>query len=110
MMPTHRQHDQQRGQGAGCLGKERIAETDQSVGPGLEQQPGQDHAAGGRCIGVGVGKPGMQRNDREFDRKGQQKGGIQPESGCRGELGSGQCGSDRSCSCRSEPRESGRCR
>ena len=51
----------------GGLGEKGIGEPDQTIGAGLQQEAGENDAAGGRRVGVRVGKPGVQREERELD-------------------------------------------
>ena len=67
------EHDQQ-----GCIAGEGLGEewhdqAQQAVGTHLEQDPGQDDGAGRRCLDMGVGQPGVERKQRDLDRKGQGK-------------------------------------
>ncbi len=65
----HQGHEGQRG-----VGKERQAEAGEAVGPHLQQDAGQDHAAGGGCFHVGVGQPGVEGEQRHLDGKAQGEG------------------------------------
>ena len=57
--------DEQRGSAE----EERHGEPEEAVGPHLEQDARQDHAAGGRRLDVGVGQPGVEREERHLDRE-----------------------------------------
>ena len=56
------------------LGKERDREADEAVDAELEEHPGQDDAAGGGGLGVGIGKPGVYREEGDLDGEAQGEG------------------------------------
>ncbi len=60
------------------LRKKEETEADQTVGTHLEHDAGQDHRTGGGCLSVGVGQPGVHREQRHLDGKRQSKGEEQP--------------------------------
>ncbi len=64
-------------------GKSGKGEAEKTVKSGLQEQAGQIQAAGRGGLGVGVGQPGMQGHDGNFDGKRQHKGRI--EQNFRGE-------------------------
>ena len=64
------QGEQGRGQVDGAPGKHEEAEAQQPVGAELEEDAGQDHRPGGRRLGVGVGQPAVERDQRDLDREG----------------------------------------
>ena len=57
------------------VGEERHAEAQQAVAAELEQHAGEDHRAGGRCLDVRVGQPGVEREHRHLDREGEEEAG-----------------------------------
>ena len=61
-----------------CLRKERKREAQQAIRAHLEQHAGKDHRPGGRCLDVGVRQPGMEREERHLDGKGDGKGQEEP--------------------------------
>ncbi len=46
------------------VGEERQGEAQEAVGPHLQQDRGQEDRAGGRRLDVGVGQPGVEREER----------------------------------------------
>ena len=60
-------------------------ETEQPVGPCLEQQAGKDDAARGRGLGVRVRQPGVERHGGELHQKGGEEPELQKERGRRGD-------------------------
>ena len=60
----HRGREPHRG-----LGEEVEAEANEPVGAELQHDAGQDHGARGGGLGVGVGQPGVQREQRHLDRE-----------------------------------------
>ena len=62
-------------------GKSGHGKAEQGIDPGLQEQPGQVHAAGGGGLGMGVGQPGVHRNQGNLNAKGQQKGAEQQDFG-----------------------------
>ncbi len=65
-------HDPGRGFVRG-VGEQRQAETHQSVGAHFQHDAGQHDGAGGGRFDVGVGQPGVQREQRDLDRKGNEE-------------------------------------
>ncbi len=61
-------------------GKNGHGKPKEAVGPHLEQDAGQDHAARGGRLNVRVGEPGVEREHRHFDREGQGEGREEPGS------------------------------
>ena len=70
----------------GGLGKERNGEPQEAVGPHLEEDAGQDHAARSRRLGMRVGQPGMDGEHGDLDREGKGKGGEEPELEADGQV------------------------
>ena len=66
-----------------ACGKRPRLNRKQPVGPELQEHPGQQDRTGGRGLDVGVGKPGVQREDRDLDREGECESGEEPSLGRR---------------------------
>jgi hypothetical protein len=58
----------------------------------IQEHPGQDHGAGRRRLDVGVGEPGVEREDRHLDRKRQTESAKEPELGGSAQIGAQQFG------------------
>ncbi len=69
----------------GGLREQVQAEAQEPVGAQLEEHTREDHGTCGGCLGVGVGKPGVQREDRHLDGEGQCEGQEQPAGGLGGD-------------------------
>ena len=54
-------------------GEERHGEAQQAVGAGLQQQAGENDAAGGRRLGMSIGQPGMERHAGSLTAKAMKK-------------------------------------
>jgi hypothetical protein len=54
----------------GRVGEERERQAQKTVAAGLQQQPGQHHAAARGRLGVSVREPGVQRDYRQLDGEG----------------------------------------
>ena len=52
---------------------ERQHQAQETIRAQLEQHARQDHRAGGRRFGVRIRQPGVERPDRNLDRKGDDK-------------------------------------
>ena len=78
-----------RGEFRGCAGKEGDGKPQEAVPAGFQEQAGEDDAP--RCGGLGVriGKPGVERDGRELDKKGREKA-QQKENGRPGVQGRSQ--------------------
>ena len=78
----HRQdhHDPADGRAERHLRKQRHREPEEAVGPDLEHHGGQQHAARGRCLDVGIRQPGVERKDRHLDREGDRERREEPGS------------------------------
>jgi hypothetical protein len=66
--------DHQRRKGRAGFGEQLEVIADQAVATHLEQHRGQDHRAGGGRFDVRIRQPGVEGEDRHFDRKGDGKG------------------------------------
>ncbi len=60
------------------LGEQLDAEAQEAVGAELQHHRGQDDRAGGGRLGVGIGQPGVQREQRHLDREGDCEGDEDP--------------------------------
>ena len=60
------------------LGEQVEAEAQEAVGAELQHDAGEDHRAGRRRLGVGVGQPGVEREQRHLDREGDGEAEEQP--------------------------------
>src|SRR5712692_7661028 len=56
------------------VGEERQAEANHAVGAHFQEHAGEDDGAGGGRFHVGVGQPGVEREQRHFNGKGQEEG------------------------------------
>src|SRR5256885_4337923 len=56
------------------VGKKRQAEANHAVGAHFEQHSGEHDGAGGGCFHVGVRQPSVQREQGNFDGKGEKEG------------------------------------
>jgi len=83
--PDDGEREEERLGGARRLREERQGETEEPVGPELQEDPRQDDRARGRSLDVRVRQPGVQREDRHLDGEGEREGGEQPELLRRGE-------------------------
>ena len=81
----HAERDQQRGEVGRRLGEQVEAEAQEPVGAELQHDAGQDHRAGRRGLGVGVGQPGVHREQRHLDGERDGEGQEQPAGGRRGQ-------------------------
>ena len=70
MMPMTARVSSSGARSTAASGNRNSAEAQEAVGAELEQDAGQDHRAGGRRLGVGVGQPGVEREQRHLDREG----------------------------------------
>ena len=82
----HRQRGEDRDQVYRGIGEERQVEAKEAVGPQLQQDAGKEHQARGRCLDVGVGKPGVEREERDLDGEGEGEGDEQPYLGGTAQL------------------------
>ena len=67
------------------VGEERQAETQDAVGAELQHHARENHGAGRGRFGVRVGQPGVQREERNFDRERQEERAEQQQFGARRE-------------------------
>ena len=74
-------------QGAGGVREEVEVEADDAVGAELGQHAGQQHRALFGGLGVGVGRPGVQREERRLDREGRREGQEEQDLRRRGQVG-----------------------
>ena len=58
--------------------QQRQREAQESVGPHLQQDAGQDHRAGGGRFDVRVGQPGVEREHRDLDGESDEEGPEDP--------------------------------
>ena len=72
-----------RREGGGRLGEERDGEAQQAIGAGLQEQAGENDAAGGRRLGVGIGQPGVEWHGRQLDGEGDEEAEHDPHLRCR---------------------------
>ena len=56
--------------------KQRDHETDHAICAGFQQQSGQNHAAGGRSLGVSIRQPGVQRDGRQLHGEGDEEASM----------------------------------
>ena len=77
------QNGDERGHAMRGVRKERQAEAQHAVGAELQHHAGEDHGAGGGRFGVRVRQPCVQREERNFDGKGQEERAEEPEFGVR---------------------------
>ena len=76
--------DHQRGDAAGLVGEDAEGEAQDGVEAELA---GEDHDGGGGRFADGVGEPAVEREDRDFDREGDEEGERgEPEGGGVGEM------------------------
>ncbi len=76
--PDDGQRGHQPGELDGGLGEERQVEADEAVGAELQQHARQHHRARGGRLGVGVGQPRVEREQRHLDGEGGGEGEEQP--------------------------------
>jgi hypothetical protein len=86
----HGQGHRHRGEAGRRLREQRHHEAQHAVRPRLQQQPGQDHAAGRGRLGVGVGQPGVERHHRQLHRERDEEAQHDPQRRPRRERGSQQ--------------------
>ena len=67
----HRQHHNQRHEVVPGIGQHGAVEPDETVGPQLEQDAGQDDRSTGGRLDVGVGQPGVEREHGNLDGEGE---------------------------------------
>ena len=67
------------------LGEQVEAEAQEAVGAELQHDAGQDHRAGRGRLGVRVGQPRVQREQRHLDRERDGEGEEQPARGGAGD-------------------------
>ena len=77
----HPEGDHEGGEVDRRFGEQVEAEAQEPVGPELQHDAGQDHRARRRGLGVGVGQPGVEREQRRLDREGQGEGQEDPSAG-----------------------------
>ncbi len=63
------------------LREEADVETQQTVGTHLQKDACQQDRSGGRGFDVGVGQPGVKRDDWNLDRKGDEEAEEEPQRG-----------------------------
>src|SRR5713101_3714819 len=63
-----------RGGAVRSVGEERQAEANHAVGAHFQEHAGEDDGAGGGRFHVGVGQPGVEREERDLDGKSQEEG------------------------------------
>ncbi len=63
---------------AGLLGEQAEIEAQHAVGAHLQQHAGQQDGSGGRSFDVGVGQPGVEREQRNLHRKRQEESEEEP--------------------------------
>src|SRR5580692_2418745 len=66
---------------AGLFGKQAEVEAQQAVGAHLQQHSGQQDRAGGGRFDVRVGQPGVEREQRNFHREGEEEAEEEPLRG-----------------------------
>ena len=71
--------DQRRAEAEAGVGRQRHAQPQKAVDADLEQDAGQQHAAGGRRLDVGQRQPGVQREQRHLDGEADHHGDEHPE-------------------------------
>ncbi len=76
--PDHRQDRHERGEVLRRLREQPQVVADQPVGPHLQQDTGQQDRPGGGRLGVGIGEPGVEREDRHLDREGHEEREEEP--------------------------------
>ena len=74
----HRQDGERRREVERGLGEERKREPHQAVAAHLQHHAGQNHRARRGRLDVRVGQPGVEREERHLDRKGQREGEEEP--------------------------------
>ena len=77
----HRQHRHERREVLRGLGEQRQVEPEQAVGADLQQDAGQQDRAGGRRLGVRVGQPRVQREQRHLHRERHEEREEEPARG-----------------------------
>ena len=85
--PDHGQGQQQGRQGPRRLGEEVEVEADDAVGAELGQDAGQEDRALLWRLGVGVGRPGVQGEERRLHREGGRERQEQQDLGRRRQVG-----------------------
>ena len=75
------QGQEQRGEVDRGLGEEREREAQEAVGAEFQEQPGQQHRPGCGRLDVGVGQPGVEREERHLDGEAGAEGQEQPPGG-----------------------------
>src|SRR6185437_6233630 len=75
------EHDDDAGQGVGGAREEAEIEAQHAVRPHLQQDAGEQDRAGRRRLDVGVGQPGVEREQRNLDGEGDEEAEEQPGFG-----------------------------
>ena len=65
------------------VGEQRQAEAQHAVGAELQHHSRQDHGACGGGVGVRVGQPSVEREQRNLDGKGKKESKEEQEFGAR---------------------------
>ncbi len=84
--PDDRQAGHPRGEVDRCLRKQRQVEAEEPVGAELQEYGGQEHGRGRRRLGVGVGKPGVKREQGHLYGEGRAEREEQPRLGAGRQL------------------------
>ena len=71
---------------ADAVGEERDGEAQQTVGAGLQEQPREDNAAGGRRLGMSIGQPSMKWYDGQLHGEGDEEAEHEPHLHRRAEV------------------------
>ena len=90
--PDDGQDGQARGEGRRGLRKEGEPQPQEAVGAHLQEHGGQQHRARRRRLDVGVGQPGVEREERDLDGESQAEGQEEPGLEGGGEGHGGQVG------------------
>ena len=76
-----RQNHDPRRVAVSLIGEQADIEAQQAVGAHLQQNARQQHRSGGGCLHVRVGQPGVKREERDLDRKGDEEAEEEPQRG-----------------------------
>ena len=68
------------------FGKQRDGEAEKTIGPHLKKDTGQNDRASRGRLHVGIGKPGMEGEEGDFNREGKGEGQKQPHLLVIGEM------------------------
>ena len=86
------------------VGEQRERETQQAVGPHLQQDAGQDDRPGRGRFDVRVGQPGVEREQRHLDGEGHREGQEEPHLQLAGDVQRQQLFVGEAVASRSRPR------